>query len=111
MRQKAQLPRGWKNCLNCFSAFKPRAQKVEEQKFCSPNCRKEFWKHGGVSVHKLKLEVRKWVAEVCAPLRLAVDQLIARVDLIEAKQAQTPTAQPKLRNGLSSMSQTKEANL
>ena len=109
MRQKAQLPRGWKNCLNCFTAFKPRAQKVDEQKFCSPNCRKEFWKHGGVSLHKLKHHVQQWVAEICRPLQTSIEQLGARIAALEARPI--PTAHPKLRNGRDSMTQPQENSL
>lgn len=64
MRQKAQLPRGWKNCRNCFKPFKPAPNKIKDQVFCpGGNCRKEFWKHGGVSLHKLKVHVQQWARE------------------------------------------------
>lgn len=71
MRQKAKLPPGWKNCLNCMTAFKPSdhpRNRQENQKFCKANCRKEFWKHGGVSVHRLKVHVRAWVERWLAEL-------------------------------------------
>lgn len=68
MRQNSKLPRGWKTCQNCFNPFKPRPQKIDEQRFCGGNCRKEYWKHGGVSVHKLKGYVHQWVREELARL-------------------------------------------
>ncbi len=107
MRQKAQLPKGWKYCLNDAVAFKPRAQNAGDQKFCSANCRKEFWKHGGVSVHKLKLHVQQWVAETCAPLQTAIEELKREVSELKTKS----TAQPKLRNGRDRISQQQESVL
>lgn len=52
----ANLPR--KRCKNCPVIFKP---KRPEQEFCSPNCRKEFDKHGG-TFSKLKPVIEKEIA-------------------------------------------------
>lgn len=52
-----------RRCDNCPAIFKP---KRPNQKFCKPNCRKEFDKHGG-TFSKLKpvivAEVRRAVKE------------------------------------------------
>jgi hypothetical protein len=67
IRQKARLPEGWDNCLNCSKSFKRRIA-GKKQKFCQANCRKEFWKHGGVSVHRLKIHVLQWLREELAKI-------------------------------------------
>jgi hypothetical protein len=73
MRRAARLPDGWFNCLNCFKASptSPR-RKIGTQKFCTPQCKKEFWRYGGVSVHRLRIHVQGWIREalpaILAPL-------------------------------------------
>lgn len=47
-QRRPQLPR--RICDNCPTKFQPR---VDAQRFCSGNCRKEFHKYGG-SFPKLK---------------------------------------------------------
>jgi hypothetical protein len=73
MRRAAKLPDGWFYCLNCFKAAPPSPRrKPGTIKFCSPACRKEFWRYGGVSVHRLRIHVQGWIREalpeILAPL-------------------------------------------
>ncbi len=64
MRRTAKLPPGWFYCFNCGKSAKLGPRRPEgSQRFCTPNCRKEFWKHGGVSVLRLREHVRGWIRE------------------------------------------------
>lgn len=37
-------------CKNCGDKF---TRKTYQQEFCCGNCRKEFWRHGGVSLRRV----------------------------------------------------------
>lgn len=64
MRRAAKLPPGWFYCRNCGKPAQPGPRRPEgSQKFCKDACRKEFWKHGGLSVHRLREHVRVWIRE------------------------------------------------
>jgi hypothetical protein len=64
MRRAAKLPKGWFYCRNCFAAAKTdERRKPGSQFFCKAECRREFWRHGGVSVHRLKQSVLQWMRE------------------------------------------------
>ena len=78
MRQAQRLPKGWFYCQNCAKPKAPSPRRpIGSEKFCSANCRKEFWKNGGVSVHKLKVYVHQWVKEAIRPLQEQVNELRA----------------------------------
>ncbi len=67
MRRAAKLPKDWFYCLNCAKPAKTNElRQPGSQKFCTSQCRKEFWKHGGVSVHRLRLSVQGWIREYLA---------------------------------------------
>ncbi len=56
------LPR--KVCKNCTGRLPmPTPNNRNRKIFCSDNCRKEFHKNNGISVHKLKDQVKRWVRE------------------------------------------------
>lgn len=40
-----------RRCKNCDKPFEP---KREWQEFCVEGCRKEFWRHGGVSLARIR---------------------------------------------------------
>ncbi len=51
-------------CWNCSGPVpKPKGNNVKKKVFCCDNCRKEFHKNNGISVHKLKDQVKRWVRE------------------------------------------------
>lgn len=51
-------------CLNCTGPVpKPKRNNVKKKKFCCDNCRKEFHKNNGISVHRLKEQVKQWVRD------------------------------------------------
>ena len=54
------------SCDNCTGPFViPNNVKKGKKKkrFCSDNCRKQFWMNKGLSVHKLEVQVRQWVRD------------------------------------------------
>lgn len=61
---KTKLIRG-KACRNCTGPVPKSSNPANTKKreFCSDNCRKEFHKNNGISVHRLKDQVRKWVRD------------------------------------------------
>jgi hypothetical protein len=61
---KTKLIRG-KACRNCTGPVPKSSNPANTKKrdFCSENCRKEFHKNNGISVHRLKVQVRQWVRE------------------------------------------------
>lgn len=64
--RNGHIPKGMRSCDNCFGLFPvpPNVQKGKKRKrFCSDNCRKEFHHNKGVSVHKLKDQVQRWVRD------------------------------------------------
>ncbi len=59
-------------CDNCKGPFLiPNNVKrgTKKKRFCCDNCRKEFWKNKGVSVYKLKEQVRAWVRDEWKAIR------------------------------------------
>lgn len=51
-------------CRNCSGPIpKPKGNNLRKKVFCTDNCRKEFHKNNGVSVYKLKVQVKQWVRE------------------------------------------------
>lgn len=59
-----------KVCKNCSGRIpKPKLNNLQRVKFCSDNCRKEFHKNNGISVHKLKDQVKRWVREEWAAIK------------------------------------------
>lgn len=80
-----------KTCPNCAGRVpKPSKSNVKVKKFCSDNCRKEFHRNNGISVHKLKAQAQRWVHETMRPLEQLVSDLSkivsdlsARVQLLE----------------------------
>jgi hypothetical protein len=86
MRRAAKLPPDWFYCINCAKPKKISARrKPGTQRFCSDNCRKEYHKYGGVSVHRLRDDCQKWAKEVISPLQVAVNQLMDRVRTLESR--------------------------
>ena len=60
---KTQAMKG-RLCRNCTGLIpKPKGNNIKKKIFCSDNCRKEFHKNNGISVHKLKEQVRAWVRD------------------------------------------------
>ncbi len=89
-------------CRNCSGPIpKPKGNNLRKKVFCQDNCRKEFHKNNGVSVHKLKEQVRAWVRE---ELKTIAEE--TRALCLGA--IPTTSAHPKVGNGHSSMSQRKE---
>ncbi len=97
MRRIAKLPPGWFYCFNCGKSAKLGPRRPEgSQRFCTPNCRKEFWKHGGVSVLRLREHVRGWIREylkeilpglIAAELKSHFEQLDKNVNDLLADKA------------------------
>jgi hypothetical protein len=75
MIPKTQLIRG-KACRNCTGPIKKSSNPANTKKkdFCCDNCRKEFHKNNGISVHRLKVQVQAWVRD-------AVREEIARLGI------------------------------
>ena len=65
-------------CDNCPTKFQPR---VESQRFCSANCRKEFHKYGG-TYPKLKAKLDESISRRIRELSPADTK---RFELIEAR--------------------------
>lgn len=76
-----------KSCKNCSGPIpKPKNNKagnIRRKTFCGDNCRKEFHKNNGISVHKLKEQVQTWVAKELDPLQRSINELGVRLSAIE----------------------------
>lgn len=60
---KTAIMRG-RACRNCTGPIqKPKGNNIRKKVFCCDNCRKEFHKNNGISVHRLKDQVKQWVDE------------------------------------------------
>lgn len=105
-----QLADGRWECQGCLSKFTCHKRDKKHPdgwttppKFCKPGCRKRFHLEDGMSFRKLqvivngilKKEIHVFVAEAYEPLRLAIEQLRARMAEHEL------SAHPKSRNGVS----------
>ncbi len=60
-----------KRCKNCDKPFPPGR---EWQEFCGANCRKEFWRHGGVSIRRMLPTIKE---QLIAPLEARIAALEA----------------------------------
>lgn len=82
-----------KTCPNCAGRVpKPSKPNVKVKKFCCENCRKEFHRNNGISVHKLRAQAERWVRETMRPLEQLVSELCIRVRTLE--EARLPGEQP-----------------
>jgi len=55
-------PYRFRPCLLCRAKFKPTTkvtERADSQKFCCPNHRKEYWKHGALPFDKLMARIEK----------------------------------------------------
>jgi hypothetical protein len=69
-----------RRCKNCDSPFGP---KREWQDFCSGNCRKEYWRHGGVSIRRIMPTIEARVREIVSPLEAELRELAKRLPAAE----------------------------
>lgn len=66
-RKTARDPYRMRKCKHCKLPFKPttkNAKNADEQQFCTPAHRKEFWKYGSLPVEKLFGKFEKRVREI-----------------------------------------------
>lgn len=75
----ARVPRGKRRCKNCDDVFTPNR---EWQEFCTPNCKKNFWRAGGVSIGRMRPVLAEMVA---AQVAEAVQAINARLEAIDAR--------------------------
>jgi hypothetical protein len=66
-------------CKNCDAPFHP---KTDWQEFCCSPCRKEFWRHGGISIRRFLPTVQK---EMIEPLEQRVVDLEVRLKVLESR--------------------------
>ena len=93
--------RACKNCTGPIPKLSNKGGALKRKAFCCDNCRKEFHKNNGISVHRLKEQVQEWVAESLRPLEQAV------ADLQELMMRKT-SAHPKASNGRHAADQNKK---
>jgi len=67
-----------RRCKNCDTPFD---QVRDWQEFCSPNCKKEFWRHGGISIRRILPTILKEVDNRLAPLLERIRDLEQRLSL------------------------------
>lgn len=87
-----QILRG-RSCRNCTGPIpRPTGNNIKKKIFCCDNCRKEFHKNNGISVHKLKEQVERWVSqqnqalqEAFQLMRLAIEHLERRIEALESR--------------------------
>lgn len=60
-------------CKNCSEPFLPV---VEWQTCCTETCRKEFWRHGGISIARILPTIEQ---KLIAPLRVELAELKAQL--------------------------------
>ena len=65
-----------KRCRNCDVAFQPKRR---WQEFHTEDCRKEFWRHGGISIRRLLPTVEKLLIEP------RLRPLVERIAALEAR--------------------------
>lgn len=63
-----------KRCKNCDKVFQPTR---EWQEFCEDSCRKEFWRHGGVSIRRLLPSVHE---HLIRPLEMRIRELEKKIE-------------------------------
>ncbi len=82
---KMPIMRG-RACRNCTGPIpKPKGNNQKKKVFCCDNCRKEFHKNNGISVHRLKEQVREWVNREILNFRCELGLLNERIHTLESR--------------------------
>lgn len=78
-----------KVCRNCAGRIPvPTPNNRRKIIFCCENCRKEFHRNNGISVHKLKEQVERWVQDGTRPMRAEIQALRDEVKALRQSEAQ-----------------------
>lgn len=81
-------------CRNCTSVY---TRIRSNHDFCSDNCRKEFWKYGGVSAAKIQKLIEVELKKMLGPLEARLAKKFA--DILRKYRQRVPSELTQMANG------------